>query len=1041
MNKLLLFFSCVSLLSSTYAQNYRFNQYTTENGISQNFIYTINQDEKGYLWIGTGEGVCKFDGRIFNTFSTSDGITEDVITASYFGSSGTIILGHNGGGISKGENGIFSSIAKGNGISSTIKGIVGFDNQLLFISQNEGVFEIRNDRVEEIGKFGESLFYSIEMLDDENLILGTSNGLLHLSKESGDWIKKKNYLKGNEILTISKSSNRRIYNVGTASGVLYQIKLQNKKIISRSWEVPILKGFAINSIALDENHDLWIGTSGNGLVKILNVSSSSNLAIVHYNQEKGLSSNHVQKVFLDREGTIWIGTFGEGLSSLSDDFFTFYNDEFNEENASVTSILIDQDNRWVGTDNGLILMNNKTLNKKFYTDTSGFVNDKITGIHKNINGIWVSTATKGLFKFNKEKNKFKKIEFSYGILQNKINEITGEGNLLWCATQGGLISYDYTSDKTEIYGTEHGLGHNAIQTVLEDHNGDLWIGTYSRSIYRINDNGLEEFELLTMGQLEVVSIVEDFKKNIWIATAESGVFRIHDKTISHFSKKNGLKSNYTYSIHNDVNNNVWVGHQGGLSKINEESQLVTTYGNKIGIKGLLNKRTMALDNDFNLWIGGENGAIKYDAKKEKVNIIPPVINIIKVWIGDSAYAPNELIELPFDNYRIRFEYVGISFKDSEKITYKFMLDGHDQRFSDSTYSNIAVYGKVSDGEYEFSVQAYNANGFISENEAKIKIIIRPPFWKRIWFIALISILSVLLLIGFIKYREKKLKDQQEYLEEQLKIKTKEVVIKAKKIEEINTDLTDSINYAKGIQNSLMSNQEIFQDSLPGSFIFFKPRDIVSGDFYFMERIGNKLIVACVDCTGHGVPGAFVSVIGSVALATIYSLSTKEWKTPEQVLELLDKDVKNFLQSNSNEDINPVSTDGMDMTLCEINLDTNEVLLASARRRSILVQNGKLHDIHGDKRSIGGDNLSQSLFTLQKFNLEKGDELYLFTDGYTDQFGGAKNKKLMVSGTRKIIQGLESLKRQEYQESVKSNFELWKADYDQTDDVLFMGLMF
>ena len=775
MNKALLLFACVLLLNTAHSQNYRFNQYTTENGISQNFIYTINQDENGYLWVGTGEGLCKFDGRVFNTYGTSDGVSEDIITASYFDSNGASWLGHNGGGITKKIDGEFKSIKDESKLSSTIKGIVGNKKEILFISQNEGLFELRDEKIVNIGNFGSAMFYSIIMMNDENVFIGTSDGLLHVSKENGKWIKKANSLKGQEIFTISKSSINHIYNIGTGSGNLYQLKMRGKKFITRLWEIPILKGYAINSIVQDRNHDLWIGTSGNGLIKILAQSSSLNPIIVHYNVSKGLSSNHVQKVFLDREGTIWIGTFGTGLSSLSDDFFTFYNDEFNGVNPSVTSLFIDGNKRWIGTKSGLILLNNKTSTKIVYTDTSGFVKDKVTSIHKNINGLWIGTATKGVFKFNSEKNRFDKIQWGYGLLQNKINELTGEGDFLWCATQGGLISYDFSSGNTELYGTEHGLSHNSIQTVKEDSKGDIWIGTYSRTIHKIDDKGLQEFELLTSGQLEVVSIEEDFKGFIWIATAESGVFKIKGSTISHFSSKDGLKSNYTYSIHNDVNNNIWVGHQGGLSKIHSDTRNVTVYDHKNGIKGQMNKKAMALDKDFNLWIGTENGAIKYDSEKEKVNDVPPVINLIRVWVGDESYSPNETIELPYGKYRIRFEYIGISFKNPEKVSYQFMLEGHDPSYSDTTDANIATYGRLSDGEYTFNVKAYNANNFSSKIKAKVKIIISPPFWKRIWFIVLMIILIGLILVGFIKYRENKLRIEQEYLEEQLNIKTKEVV--------------------------------------------------------------------------------------------------------------------------------------------------------------------------------------------------------------------------------------------------------------------------
>ena len=267
---------------------------------------------------------------------------------------------------------------------------------------------------------------------------------------------------------------------------------------------------------------------------------------------------------------------------------------------------------------------------------------------------------------------------------------------------------------------------------------------------------------------------------------------------------------------------------------------------------------------------------------------------------------------------------------------------------------------------------------------------------------------------------------------------------AEKIHSINKDLTDSINYAKRIQNSILPSKSLLHEALPNSYLFFQPRDVVSGDFYFIERIDNKLIVACADCTGHGVPGAFVSMIGSVTIRNIYSKSKWQWRTPDQVLEELDEEVKLILHREKhlfNEETNISVSDGMDISLCEINLDTNEVLLAQAKRTSLLRRNGKVEKLKGDNRSIGGLDLMNTKFTLSTFQLEKGDALYLFTDGFPDQFGGIKDKKLMISGILEMLEAMEDMDRERHLRAIRSNFAIWKSTTAQVDDVLFIGLLF
>jgi len=192
----------------------------------------------------------------------------------------------------------------------------------------------------------------------------------------------------------------------------------------------------------------------------------------------------------------------------------------------------------------------------------------------------------------------------------------------------------------------------------------------------------------------------------------------------------------------------------------------------------------------------------------------------------------------------------------------------------------------------------------------------------------------------------------------------------------------------------------------------------------------------------------MSMIGSVAIRNIYEIMeiTGEWQTPEKVLEALDREVEIVLQQKSDEDEDPIesffkSRDGMDLTICEINLDTNEVLLSAAMRTSLIRQNGKVEMISGDKRPIGGGESRGIDFSLQRFQMAKGDALFLFSDGYSDQFGGENRRKLKLMGVKKIVESLSALHPHEYGDLIQVEFDTWQGDVEQIDDVLFMGLLF
>ncbi len=762
----------------------------------------------------------------------------------------------------------------------------------------------------------------------------------------------------------------------------------------------------------------------------------------------GLSSDYIQSVFQDREGNIWVGTFGKGLSRLIDDFFTFYEHDPKRYGTSVSAVFISENDHWFGVENGLVRISSDPEEIwKFYTDTTGFVNDKVTSIHQIDSSLWIGTGIHGIYRMDLWNEKIRRINWNYSSLENRINQIQGSGDELWIATDGGLINYNIKTKDSKIFNTEDRLPHNSIKALLQD-GENFWFGTRDRHLYRLSASGLRSFEISQTGDIEVVDLCKDKSGNIWVATDRTGVYLFKNQEFKNYSSKHGLKSNYCYAIQPDAIGNIWVGHRGALSKIDTKTDEIEIFDHKSGIDEQVNSRAMFLDSKNYLWIGTNGGAVKYDPSKDSKNMVAPVVNLLRLIIDDKEYEVGENIDLPYGNYRVEFEFIGISFSKPEEVTYQFMLEGYDGVFSNPTKAPTATYGRLADGEYTFRVIACNADGICSETEANIVLSIGKPFWKTWWF-GLVVILTLALTVFFIiKIRTRRLRATQIFLEHQLEIKTKEVVDKANQIEEINKNLTSSINYAERIQNAILPKDEELSDNLLGSFIFFRPRDIVSGDFYYVEKIDNKLIVVCADCTGHGVPGAFMSMIGSVSIRNIYEIMelTGQWKTPEKVLADLDFEIETVLKQKEEEDMDPgeaflQSKDGIDLTICEINLDTYEVLIAAAMRTSIIRQGDSIRMIKGDQKLIGGGDQIAIDFDLQRFQMKKGDGLYLFTDGYSDQFGGPNGRKLKLNKVEQIVEELAKVNYKEHRGIVEGHFDNWKGDYDQIDDVLFMGLVF
>jgi serine phosphatase RsbU (regulator of sigma subunit) len=342
---------------------------------------------------------------------------------------------------------------------------------------------------------------------------------------------------------------------------------------------------------------------------------------------------------------------------------------------------------------------------------------------------------------------------------------------------------------------------------------------------------------------------------------------------------------------------------------------------------------------------------------------------------------------------------------------------------------------LSDGKYVFSLVAAGEEGISHEPPLSFGIIIRPPVWRTWWFILLMLIALAGIVTMIIRERDKSQKQVQEYLEKELEIRTSVVMKQKGEIELQNIAITDSINYAKRIQSSILPDITKLKESFKDAFILFHPRDIVSGDFYWFDKLDDeKFVLVCADSTGHGVPGAFMSMIGSTLLQDI--VTRKRITKPSEILTLLDKQI--FSTLNQNVELG-ISNDGMDVVVCEFNIKTRHIRFASAMRPVIIVIDGEPYYIKGNRSSVGGESVIEKFYDDQEYYLSEGDTIYLFSDGLPDQFGGPDGKKLKIARLKKYIEQVSKMPMDEQKHMMAKFFFDWKGTYDQVDDVLLMGV--
>lgn len=287
------------------------------------------------------------------------------------------------------------------------------------------------------------------------------------------------------------------------------------------------------------------------------------------------------------------------------------------------------------------------------------------------------------------------------------------------------------------------------------------------------------------------------------------------------------------------------------------------------------------------------------------------------------------------------------------------------------------------------------------------------------------------------FANRELQDLNANLEGKVDERTSELMQEKDKVEQQHKEIKESINYAKRIQASILPPIKKVKDSLKDSFIYYEPKDIVSGDFYWFERTNGKSLFAVVDCTGHGVPGAFMSIIGYTQLNEI--LSDQRITDPGMILKELDKRVRTALNQRKDNDRN--SKDGMELGVFTIYHDQQRIEFSGAMRPLFYVRDGELHVIKGDKFSIGGFSRHKKNFNTHSINIRKGDCFYLFSDGYPDQFGGPLGKKFMTKHVGEMLRKIAHLPMEEQGKIVKSTITDWMKEEEQIDDILMTGMRF
>jgi ligand-binding sensor domain-containing protein/serine phosphatase RsbU (regulator of sigma subunit) len=1027
-------------------QTYSFKNYGAESNIPNGFIYTINQSNSGFLWVGTNNGLSRFDGFNFFPVQYPDSSSSRYPTCSLKDKNGKLWFGFNDGTVFYEDGNQLVHLPFPNSMSISVL-LTGPDGLIYVIPQGKAVFSINPVKPGEVHQYAfpkNVVMFSASFTKEGYLLVGTQENLL-ICRIDSDSVHVANVVEGfgnSNIMSIHPVSDSSGFVLGTYDNGLFQLRISgNGNTLTRFAEHPEWDTLRIRSISEDSGHYLWISTFGSGVIQLkLSADDETIISVRSFNTSTGLANNDAKTVFQDAEGNYWIGFYGEGISMLTSYAFGYYVPGKNSLENNIIFINSYKDYYLLGTPSGFHLFDPSQGKSVSFTDLASRAGKtEITSYYLDEDeNLWIGTGGSGLF-VKTGSGSVRQFYRSEDSGADFIKDIEMDNRNIWLATINGVVVLDRKNGKVEkIFDINNGLPHNSINKILISHDGNTYIATESDRLFKIDrDLNITSGTAVMAGSTinRILSFSQDRTGAVWVATRGNGVYKCFNDSISSITRSNKLMSNFCYSILADSENNIWIGHEKGFSRFNQTSGTMKVYGTDFAKSGVCNPGALFESASKNILIGTTQGLIIYNRLNDRKSLSAPFNNINYITINEVRYNYRPSYSLPYNKkYSVKVFYSGINFSAPDKVYYSTYLENFDSDWSKMNSSREVQYN-LSDGKYKFSMISANEDGLSQETPASFELFIRRPVWRTGWFILLVILSVIGIMIMIIQQREKAQKKIQEYLEEELDARTSVIMKQKGEIELQNVEITDSINYAKRIQTSILPDITKLKETFRDSFILFQPRDIVSGDFYWFDKLGDdKFIIVCADSTGHGVPGAFMSMIGSTLLQDI--VLRQKISKPSAILNLLDKQI--FSTLNQSIELG-VSNDGMDIVVCELDLKTRHIRFASAMRPIILVIDGELFYIRGNRLSVGGESTYEKYFDDQEYALNEGDIIYLFSDGLPDQFGGSDGRKLKVARLKRLIEQVSKLPMEEQKDAILKFYDDWKGAYNQVDDIIFMGL--
>lgn len=1093
MKKSLLFLVFISAISYCFPQRttYEINYYSPRDygkGHAAENLACV-QDRNGVLYFGNAGGLLQYDGinwtfipvKNQSVWIKSLAVSEENII--YVGAQSEF------GYLKPDQSGKLLYISLSDQLTdnqksfSDIISLWAWQDKVAFQSE-EALFLYSGGRLTTI--LPETDFHLSFLVEDELYIRERGIGVLKLIGNDLQLVKGSEYLKDYAIFAILESSDPGKFTIITHDDGFWSADKRTFKGSKLGTQDSILfnKSEIYGAIRLNDGKIALI-TGSNGII-ITNESFKIQAVI---NRDNGLKVNGVRSILEDYQGNIWSG-LENGIVQVHYSSPVSVSGPQSGISGNVNAIIRYNRNLFIGTTDGLFVQDNSDK-----IHSSAFV--QVPGFSKEVRNLCLAEGslivgtTDELFEIkNNKKNKIAAIE---------INTLYYSENLktLFVSTKKDLVLFNYSGnwkklkDIPEI--TEVGI---RFEEEINDGIVTLWLGTLIQGIIRIQ--GTTPFNL----KIDKYNSSDGLMDNSWVYP-----YKINNKTV--FSQRDGLLSFIDERIYDQVPDSLKkpLGfYKGFFEPFNPDSSMERIrkpiyvledsknriYVNLDGDLGYLDKTSSYSfvnqpfcledigevnvffhEDNETCWIGGNDGLLLFNEENVKnYNIdFNTIITRISCGAEDSilyyGYANNiaglqnkELSDRKFTLSHslntVSFNYAAPFFEGQDEMLFSYLLIGRDTIFSDWRKDNRAVFSNLWEGNYTFKVRAKNVYGHISsENIFNFRIL--SPWYRKPWAYLLYTLLVSALIYSGIRIYTRHLIALNKKLEHIIKERTQEIHEKNIRLEIQKKDILDSINYAQRIQNAVLPDADVIEAWLGDHFIIYRPKDIVSGDFYW-ATVNKKYIVFCVgDCTGHGVPGAFMSML---CISLLNEIILKDRVIHSETI--LNKVRKMVIEALKQKGLIGEQKDGMDIAICVYNKETTELEYSGANSPLYIIrkkdkehisawkqienEDYMLYEIKGDRMPIAiYDNMDS--FKRHTVKVLKEDRLYLLSDGIYDQFGGPNGRKYMSNAFKTTLLKTVTFEIKDQKQQIEETIDTWQAyinpktgyPYEQIDDICMLGI--